>query len=557
MRKNLLAALIAFIVFSSFRLNAQQAQPVFLRKELVSVSSFNEAKERQMMKKDGLSQPVIDKLIAERKLFIARSKETHGLQSQYKNLSGGGSTLTLNCSDLGAENGWGAWNGAPGQTNSGNPCTFSPATNPPPASNANTCFNITSGTGIDACTPGTDPSSGGPGPAIPVVAPGFGNSSIQIGCPQTPGCYAEQITYAFSPTPQDTNLIYAYAVILFDPGSSHAVNERPFVDFVILDQTGDTVPCSFNHYTAPGGGTLPGFYLANAGCSGGTSTFYKPWTTIGVNLKNYIGQTLTIKITNVDCSQCGHYAHSYFDFSCGSIPLNGGCSGSSSTICAAASDPSNPYAYQWYKNGTLLGGATNQCVAVVPYSGDSYIVKVTPAFGCPFYMDYKALAGAVQALFTYNSNINVVNFTDLSTGATAYSWDFGDGGTSTQQNPSHTYPSPGTYTACLVAHDATCYDTVCKVITIAAVGMDEQVLASSVSVFPSPALKNVYLDFGGNNFGKAEVSFSNVIGEILFSSHIPASGKQMLDVATYPEGIYFVRIKTNSGSVTKKIIISR
>jgi len=39
-----------------------------------------------------------------------------------------------------------------------------------------------------------------------------------------------------------------------------------------------------------------------------------------------------------------------------------------------------------------------------------------------------------------------VSFTDQSTGAvTGWSWDFGDGATSTQQHPSHTYDVPGAY----------------------------------------------------------------------------------------------------------------
>jgi PKD repeat protein len=43
-----------------------------------------------------------------------------------------------------------------------------------------------------------------------------------------------------------------------------------------------------------------------------------------------------------------------------------------------------------------------------------------------------------------------VNFTDASTGdITSYDWDFGDGGTSTAQNPSHQYTSPGDYTVTL------------------------------------------------------------------------------------------------------------
>ncbi len=43
-----------------------------------------------------------------------------------------------------------------------------------------------------------------------------------------------------------------------------------------------------------------------------------------------------------------------------------------------------------------------------------------------------------------------IAFTDASTGEiTSYAWDFGDGGTSTSQNPSHTYTAAGNYTVSL------------------------------------------------------------------------------------------------------------
>jgi len=44
----------------------------------------------------------------------------------------------------------------------------------------------------------------------------------------------------------------------------------------------------------------------------------------------------------------------------------------------------------------------------------------------------------------------MVTFTDTSTGTiTSWNWDFGDGGSSTGQNPTHTYTTPGTYTVAL------------------------------------------------------------------------------------------------------------
>ncbi len=56
-----------------------------------------------------------------------------------------------------------------------------------------------------------------------------------------------------------------------------------------------------------------------------------------------------------------------------------------------------------------------------------------------------------------------VTFIDASTGnATAWAWDFGDGGTSTDQNPVHTYLTAGTYTVSLRATNADGSNTAAK-----------------------------------------------------------------------------------------------
>jgi PKD repeat protein len=57
-----------------------------------------------------------------------------------------------------------------------------------------------------------------------------------------------------------------------------------------------------------------------------------------------------------------------------------------------------------------------------------------------------------------------VDFTDETTnGPTSWAWDFGDGGTSTEQNPEHVYTTPGVYTVSLTASSASSEDTETKV----------------------------------------------------------------------------------------------
>ena len=57
-----------------------------------------------------------------------------------------------------------------------------------------------------------------------------------------------------------------------------------------------------------------------------------------------------------------------------------------------------------------------------------------------------------------------VQFTDLTPGATFWEWDFGDGNTSTQQNPAHQYSSFGNYSVKLTAGTSTdCSNTNTKI----------------------------------------------------------------------------------------------
>ncbi len=72
--------------------------------------------------------------------------------------------------------------------------------------------------------------------------------------------------------------------------------------------------------------------------------------------------------------------------------------------------------------------------------------------------------------FSFAVASNSVTFTNSSTGAASYNWDFGDGATSTLQNPGHTYPATGTYNVRLIAANNGCSDTVYHNVTISGTG---------------------------------------------------------------------------------------
>lgn len=59
------------------------------------------------------------------------------------------------------------------------------------------------------------------------------------------------------------------------------------------------------------------------------------------------------------------------------------------------------------------------------------------------------------------------SFTDLSTNSpTAWAWDFGDGNTSTAQNPTHNFTAPGTFTICLTASNEVGNTVSCQDLTV-------------------------------------------------------------------------------------------
>ena len=131
--------------------------------------------------------------------------------------------------------------------------------------------------------------------------------------------------------------------------------------------------------------------------------------------------------------------------------------------------PSIPgYTYTWAVTGGTAATSTGNPMKVTWGNGDEASIKVfiTNQNGtCKDTISVKGcLKDAPVANFSFNPASPVclnqsMQFTNSSTGALSYYWDFGDGTTSTQVNPIHNYTTPGTYTITLTVSNGNPYNS--------------------------------------------------------------------------------------------------
>jgi len=136
------------------------------------------------------------------------------------------------------------------------------------------------------------------------------------------------------------------------------------------------------------------------------------------------------------------------------------CQGNNSTLEVSSGLTPDSH-YEWFFDNTNISTITNNFENTIslefPTTG-TYSVKVIEfneilcaGDTLEFTIDILPLP---IANFTYFSDVATFDFTSTSSGASNYNWDFGDGTTSTDQNPSHEYTSNGDYTVTLIVTSA-------------------------------------------------------------------------------------------------------
>jgi hypothetical protein len=143
----------------------------------------------------------------------------------------------------------------------------------------------------------------------------------------------------------------------------------------------------------------------------------------------------------------------------------------------------------------------------------------------------------------------MVQFTSQSQNADSYHWDFGDGNTSSLENPTHGYAT-GVYQVTLIVTKCGRSDTLIKTINAIIGGVDE-IGIDQLNVYPNP-VNDVLRIEGELQSTFIQMIIINDVGEVVQTNTF----RNTWDVSSIPNGIYLLKLIQKDGNeITRKIIV--
>ncbi|NVO02532.1 MAG: T9SS type A sorting domain-containing protein, partial [Bacteroidetes bacterium] len=158
---------------------------------------------------------------------------------------------------------------------------------------------------------------------------------------------------------------------------------------------------------------------------------------------------------------------------------------------------------------------------------------------------------SINANFTYVVNNSFVSFTDQSSSATTtWNWDFGDGGTSTLQNPTHNYAAVGTYTVVLTISNGCISNSKTIMVTVNNVGIIENNSNEYIlEIFPNPVTNSMSIQTMQNSL----IEITNLQGQVIKSIH-NLDKTTTIDVSNLSNGLYLIKATSGKGIIVRKFV---
>ncbi len=180
----------------------------------------------------------------------------------------------------------------------------------------------------------------------------------------------------------------------------------------------------------------------------------------------------------------------------------------------------------------------------------------------PILVEFGGTDGPTVA-FSASNNLpatgEALTFTNTSENATEYFWDFGDGTTSTEENPMHVYQEEGTYLVTLSAVNGEgCVVTTSQEIIVSlSTNIEDQLLDESLNLYPNPTTGKLNIVLG--------VSYQNPLTEIRMVDLLGRTVRQLtgsqiqgnnleLDMTDLNNGVYHLIFLANDARTTRRVV---
>ncbi len=183
--------------------------------------------------------------------------------------------------------------------------------------------------------------------------------------------------------------------------------------------------------------------------------------------------------------------------------------------------------YQKNSEGTTVIGSLSQNEAnLLQQTADEKVLQHKP--------DWRINVHNLYTDFEYNINALQVSFNNLSANADSVSWDFGDGYSSTDNNPTHQYATNGNYQVTLTTTKGNCNESLTKTLTVGNSGINTLTVSNFV-LYPNPANDKLLIEI--NKPGKYRFEIIDITGKILMTTT-----ENIIQVSSFDSGMYWIKI---------------
>ena len=157
-----------------------------------------------------------------------------------------------------------------------------------------------------------------------------------------------------------------------------------------------------------------------------------------------------------------------------------------------------------------------------------------------------------EASFESNNINQDYTFTNTSENSLNYNWDFGDGTTSTDENPIHSYTSNGNYTITLTTANCEKTSITTQNIIISALNIeDNEAVDNSFYLVKNPVSDYLIINSNLFDYNKYQIKITSVIGQQIFDIKSSTNISQEINISHLSTGLYILNIYSQEKNIYK------